>query len=242
MNPLILSIETATLGGSVCLSEGNNILATIAGDPGLSHSNTLLSDINRCLREAGHAVQHVQLFAAASGPGSFTGLRIGLATIKGLAATLKRPCVGIPTLQAIAHSTGLSDATVSLLPAGRGEVFVQLHSVSANGVTELDTAAHLPPLRAIERYETRSTLKWAGPGAISQRDLIQSVARRHGFNFQAIETDGTNDGWTMVTGEAKLATSVAAIAWQRLQSHKMEQAESLSAIYVRPSDAELKWD
>lgn len=242
MNPLILSIETATLGGGVCLSEGTNILVTMSGDPGLSHSNTLLSDINRCLNEAGHAVEDVQLFAAASGPGSFTGLRIGLATIKALAATLKRPCVGIPTLQAIAHSTGLSDATVSLLSAGRGEVFVQLLSVTSNEVTELDAAAHLPPLRAIERYATRSKLKWAGPGAVSQRDLIQSVAQRHGFNFQAAEVDGNNDGWTMVTGEANLATSVGAIAWQRLQSNKLEQAESLSAIYVRPSDAELKWD
>ena len=119
MNPLILSIETATMGGSVCLSAGDTVLAAVAGDPKLSHSNTLLSDINKCLREAGVAVQDVELFATTSGPGSFTGLRIGLATIKALAATLNRPCVGVPTLQVIAHTAGVSNATVALLPAGR---------------------------------------------------------------------------------------------------------------------------
>lgn len=242
MNPLILSIETATLGGSVCLSEGSNVLVTMSGDPGLSHSNTLLTDINDCLRNAGVAIQDVQLFAAASGPGSFTGLRIGLATIKGLAATLKRPCVGVPTLQAIAHSAGLSPATVSLLPAGRGEVFVQLASVRPHEVAELDSAAHLPPSAAIERYRSRGDLKWAGPGAISQRDLIQSVARQQGFSFQEVESDGLSGGWTLVRGKANLASHVGVIAWQRLQTNDLEQAESLAAIYVRPSDAELKCD
>ncbi len=242
MNPLILSIETATLGGGVCVSEGDSVRAMVAGDPALSHSNTLLSDINQCLQEANATIQDVQLFAATSGPGSFTGLRIGLATIKALAATLKRPCVGVPTLQVIAHTAGVSDATVSLLPAGRGEVFVQLFSV-ARDVTELDSASHLPPALAIERYGSLPILKWVGPGAVIHRDLIQSVARERSFAFNVA---GVNDseisgaGWLLVSGEVNLAKHVAAIAWQRLQANELEQSESLSAIYVRPSDAELK--
>lgn len=241
MNPLILSIETATLGGGVCVSEGDRVLALIAGDPKLSHSNTLLSDINECLREANATVQDVQLFAATAGPGSFTGLRIGLATIKALAATLNRPCVGVPTLQVIAHTAGVSKATVSLLPAGRGEVFVQSFSV-AGDVTELEAASHLPPALAIERYRSRSTLKWVGPGAVIQRALIESTAHELGFAFQVVDVNDaeTRDGWLLISNEMNLAEHVAAIAWQRFQRRDLEQAESLTAIYVRPSDAEMK--
>lgn len=243
MGPLILSIETATLGGSVCILREGSVLVETTGDPDLSHSNTLLSDIDRCLQQADATVQDVNLFAAASGPGSFTGLRIGLATIKGLAATLNRPCVGIPTLQAIAHSAGVSNATVTLLPAGRGEVFVQLISVMADGVAELDEAGHLPPRRAIERYADRPKLKWAGPAARLHRDLIQSIAVEQGFKFRAGAVDGAgsaDDSWQLVTREENLASHVGAIAWQRFQQQQLDQAESLSAIYVRPSDAELK--
>ena len=242
MKPLILSIETATLGGGVCLSRGDSIVATISGEPKLSHSNTLLSDINECLQEASTTVQDVELFAATSGPGSFTGLRIGLATIKALAATLNRPCVGVPTLQVIAHTGGVSSATVSLLPAGRGEVFVQLLSV-AHDVLELDTAAHLPPALAIERYKSLPDVTWVGPGAAVHRDAIESTAREQGFAFQAVDVNDSAvsaAGWRLVSRETNLASHVAAIAWQRFQRQELEQAESLSAIYVRPSDAELK--
>jgi tRNA threonylcarbamoyladenosine biosynthesis protein TsaB len=242
MNPLILSIETATLGGGVCVSEGDSVRAMVAGNPALSHSNTLLSDINQCLQEANATIQDVQLFAATSGPGSFTGLRIGLATIKALAATLNRPCVGVPTLQVIAHTGGMSDATVSLLPAGRGEVFVQLLSV-ASSVAELDDARHLPPALAIERYGSLRTLKWVGPGAVIHRDLIESTARERGFAFSIAGVNASEisgDGWLLVAREVNLGKHVAAIAWQRFQTGELEQAESLTAIYVRPSDAELK--
>src|ERR1700704_5091138 len=96
--PLILSLETATMGGSVFLGRGNLELATRAGDPRVSQSFSLLSDISDILQEAPASLHEVDLFACASGPGSFTGLRIGLATVKALAASLNRPCVGIPTL------------------------------------------------------------------------------------------------------------------------------------------------
>src|SRR5580765_4545993 len=100
--PVILSLETATMGGSVWLGYGTVKLATRIGDPNVSQSASLLKDINDSLDEAGVKLAEVDLFACASGPGSFTGLRIGIATLKALAASLSRPCVGIPTLQAVA--------------------------------------------------------------------------------------------------------------------------------------------
>ena len=91
------------------------------GDPAVSHSSTLLSDIASTLKAANVALDEVDLLAAASGPGSFTGLRIGVASLKALSITLGRPSFGIPTLHALAHSAGPSKATLAVLPAGRAE-------------------------------------------------------------------------------------------------------------------------
>ena len=130
-NPVILSVETATRLGSVCLSRRNEVVVSVAGENVGSHSNTLLRQIQEVLARAQVSLGEVDLFAAASGPGSFTGLRIGLATIKGLAATLNRPCIGVPTLQAVALSGGISASSVAILPAGRGEVFAQRFAVNS---------------------------------------------------------------------------------------------------------------
>ena len=79
--PLILSVETATLAGSVSLVRGNDVLTTISGDNQVSHSNRLLSAIETALDQSGNSLADIDLFAVATGPGSFTGLRIGIATV-----------------------------------------------------------------------------------------------------------------------------------------------------------------
>jgi tRNA threonylcarbamoyladenosine biosynthesis protein TsaB len=242
---LILSLETATLGGSVFLGRGKLKLAARNGNPDISHSNSLLSDICDSLREAKLTLRDVDLFACASGPGSFTGLRIGIATLKALAATLERPCIGIPTLEAVAHSTGPSHATVALLPAGRGEVFAQMFSVSEdNIVNELDAAMHLSPQRLVERYSGFGDILWAGSGAHLQREFLQDQAQQHGIVFNQVppepKVSHRESGWHLAAKETNLAKHVAALALQRFQRGRMQGPDSLSAIYVRPSDAELK--
>ena len=175
--PLILSVETATLSGSVAVSRGDEMLGVVTGDARVSHSNTLLADVDRLLAETRIALAEIDLFAVATGPGSFTGLRIGIATIKALAATLDRPTVGIPTLEAVALSGGVSAESVALLPAGRGEVFAQLFSVLGSDLVEqLDEAAHIPPAQLFERYGDLETVTWCGEGAIANRELITSWA------------------------------------------------------------------
>src|SRR5689334_7391909 len=93
--PLILSIETATRAGSLAITRGESVLVVRQGDASISHSTNLLEQISDALLEAGHLLREVDVLAVASGPGSFTGLRIGLATVKSFAATLGKPCLGI---------------------------------------------------------------------------------------------------------------------------------------------------
>ena len=242
-NPIILAVDTATLGGSVCLARGDSILISRTGDPAISHSNSLLRDINSCLDEAAVKLPEIDLFAAASGPGSFTGLRIGLATVKALSRTLGRPCVGIPTLHAVARAAGPSNATVAMQPAGRGEVFVQLLSVSTDdSVIELDTAAHLPPRKVLDKYGSMQNLKWSGEGAHLHRVLLAEYAQEKGIGFKEDEAVKSSEEpvWTLCPREDNLSKHVAALALRQFESGHLIQPDSLRAIYVRPSDAELK--
>lgn len=246
--PVILSLETATPGGSVFLGRGNEELAARNGDPLISHSNSLLKDINESLEGVGLTLPDVDLLACASGPGSFTGLRIGIATLKALAATLARPCVGISTLNAVAHSAGPSSATLALLPAGRGELFAQMFSVSEEqAVAALDSAAHLSPQRLIERYGALKDLTLAGPGAHQQRDFLEQYTKHVGIGFGEEGTDvparmrsKVENGWRLAAKETNLAADVAALALQLFERGDVQSAQSIQAIYVRPSDAELK--
>ena len=245
-DPIILSLETATLGGSTWLGRGSLQLATRNGNPQVSQSNSLLSDISLCLEEAGLNLDDVDLFACASGPGSFTGLRIGIATLKGLAASLNRPCVGIPTLDAVAHSAGPSMATVAILPAGRGEVFTQLFSVSSVAgdyiVEPIDTAAHLSPQKLIGKYGMFVNLRWAGSGAHLQRETIERAALELGIDFRNPSptlSENATPAWSLAANEENLAGHVAALALQAYSKGKLQDPETLHAIYVRPSDAEL---
>lgn len=225
--PLILSVETATLAGSVAVSRGEKILGVVSGDPGISHSNTLLGDVDELLARTQIMLSEIDLFAVATGPGSFTGLRIGIATVKALAATLDRPTAGIPTLEAVALSGGVSAESVALLPAGRGEVFTQLFSVLRSDLVEaLDEAAHVPPGRLFERYGNLETVTWCGEGAIVNRELIESWA--------------AGRDWKIAPQTNSLAAQVATLALARFNRNQFENPFALRAIYVRPADAQLK--
>ena len=225
--PLILSVETATLSGSVAVCRGDGILGVVTGDASISHSNTLLVDVDKLLTETQIALPDIDLFAVATGPGSFTGLRIGIATIKALAATLDRPTAGVPTLEAVALSGGVSAETVALLPAGRGEVFAQLFSVLGPDLVEpLDEAAHIPPAQLFERYRDLETVTWCGQGAIANRELIATWMN--------------NRDWTIATETGSLASHVARLAFTKFNRNEVDNPFTLRAIYVRPADAQLK--
>ena len=243
--PLILSLETTTRAVSIALTRGELILSARKGEPQSNHSNDLLANVSAVLKETGRAIKDIDLFAVASGPGSFTGLRIGLATVKSFAATLDRPAIGVPTLYAIALSGGVSACTLALLPAGRGEVFGQLLAVESDGqIRPLTEPVHLPPKRMLESLDGRGELKLAGEGVKVYADLINAYALQNGIslivegnNSKTVESDEKK--WVLAHSNENLAVHVAAHALRLFQKGEQGNPEGLRAIYVRPSDAEL---
>jgi tRNA threonylcarbamoyladenosine biosynthesis protein TsaB len=240
---LALGVDTSTEKRSVALLRGRRLLAQSVSELREGGSASLLTDIERTLSSADVKLRDVGLFAAAVGPGSFTGLRAGLATLKGLAVVLAKPVVGVPTLHAVAYGARPAQYVVALIPAGRGEVFAQLLGVDEGGrVTEHEAPAHLPPARLSEKIARLAAgVKWAGGGAFKFEELIRQGAASAGIEFSdAPETGASSHVWQFAHAEKALARSVVEIALSRLGDGGGASAEDLSAIYVRPSDAELK--
>ena len=242
LRPLILSIETATRAGSLAITRGESVLAARQGDASISHSTNLLEQIRGALDEVALELHEVDALAVASGPGSFTGLRIGLATVKSFAATLEKPCVGIPTLQAVARAAGESTCTIALLPAGRGEVYAQKFSVGADGiVAPLEPPIHIAPEMLLKQTRARRCLKWAGEGAHIYLEAIKFSAHAEGIDFRVQGSDdlSAEDGWTVVEASEFLAATVGRLATMFAPFENGSSPQDLHAIYVRPSDAEL---
>ncbi len=178
--------------------------------------------------------------AAAHGPGSFTGLRIGLATAKSLAVSLNRKCVGISTLAAIARASGADGRAVALLPAGRGEVFAQMFALRDHAVEALDQPAHISPQALIARYGSYSQLTWAGEGAHAQLDLLRREATSRGIDLQTDIDQNDAKGWTLAPLIPHLAETIAVLGFREWRAGNVIAPEDLRADYVRASDAELK--
>jgi tRNA threonylcarbamoyladenosine biosynthesis protein TsaB len=131
--PLILCIETSTTVCSVCLASGVEVISDRWLNEGYSHSAKLNLFINEILEEAGHSIKELDAIAVSAGPGSYTGLRIGVSTAKGLAFALDKPLISVPSLMAIASGTAEQFPAQKLnyspmIDAGRMEVYCALYN------------------------------------------------------------------------------------------------------------------
>jgi tRNA threonylcarbamoyladenosine biosynthesis protein TsaB len=246
--PLILSLDTATEVRSVAVVRGESVLASTRGQVLRENSARVLQDVEEALSAAGVKLDDIELFAAAIGPGSFTGLRSGLATIKAFASTLNRRVAGIPTLHAVAYACGSVPRVLACLPAGRGEVFAQLLAVDdAKAVRELSEPSHLNPAALLEKAATwGGDLKWAGAGAHAHaasirefatgKGIIWRVAGEHEVESHNAENRAT---WTLAPQSESYAIQIAALGLMNYLAGSTSGAEDLQAMYVRLSDAEL---
>ena len=133
---LILAFETSAKAASVALMEGEKLLGESYQNTGLTHSQTLMVMAEDLLKQCSKTVQDVTAVAVAEGPGSFTGVRIGVAAAKGFAWGREIPCYGISTLEAMAESLGIYQGYVCpVMDARRSQVYNALFYVN-NGVVE----------------------------------------------------------------------------------------------------------
>ena len=134
----ILALDSSAVVASVALCEDETLLAEYTINNGNTHSETLLPMIETLLSHFGITVNDVDLFAASTGPGSFTGVRIGTATLKGLAFAKETPCVGISTLEALAeNAAAFSGLVCPVMNARRSQVYTALFRSDGQTLTRL---------------------------------------------------------------------------------------------------------
>ncbi len=227
---------------------GVRVLAATGGRVIRENSARVLHDVDEALSACGLKLDDIELFAVATGPGSFTGLRSGLATVKAFASTLNRPVSGVPTLHAVASACVPAPRVLACLPAGRGEIFGQLLSVAdaPEGVSELSEPFHLSPAAVCEKAsEWGGDLVWAGAGAHAHAASVREFAAGK-ENIRLVEDareavihSESRASWTFAPPTESYAIQIAALGLMNYRVGKATVAEDLQALYVRLSDAEL---
>ena len=150
---LILALESSAKAASVALLNDEEVLAQYSQCCGLTHSCTLLPMVEDVLKNTGKTMKDVELFAVSHGPGSFTGIRIGVSTLKGLAWASDKPCTGVSTLEAMAwHGTMRGGLICPVMDARRSQVYNALFEI-VDGKPQ-----RLTPDRAISLEELKNEL------------------------------------------------------------------------------------
>ncbi|MBR4393978.1 MAG: tRNA (adenosine(37)-N6)-threonylcarbamoyltransferase complex dimerization subunit type 1 TsaB [Oscillospiraceae bacterium] len=219
---LTLAFESSAKAASVALCEGEKLLAQSSQNLGLTHSRTLLPMAEAMLKNADVSLDQVDLFAVAHGPGSFTGIRIGVSTVKGLSWASEKPCVGVSTLEALAwNGIAAGGLLCPVMDARRSQVYNALFSVSDGMPVRLcgDRAISLEDLAA-ELKESEETPLLLGDGAgltaeyLASRDLPYRLAPE-------------NIRWQSAWGVAMAA-----------MDQKPVSSQELLPVYLRLSQAE----
>jgi tRNA threonylcarbamoyladenosine biosynthesis protein TsaB len=217
VNALILAIDTTREDGSLALARGEELIEeTVLHAPG-GFAHVIYERLAQLLERHGVTPAMVDCFAAASGPGSFTGVRVGLACIKGLAEALGKPAVAVSNLEAMA-SFGSAPRRAVVLDARRGEIYGAVY----------DDAGRLAAPEVVTTLAA-----WLDMLPEGEMEFIaMDPAALEGARFEHAR---------ITTAPRALAGAIARIALARFLRGEASDPAALDANYVRRSDAELLW-
>lgn len=222
----ILALETSAKAVSAAVSENGRILASGYQDTGLTHSRTLMPIVEHILKNTDLKLSDMDAIAVAVGPGSFTGIRIGVSAAKGLAFSVDKPAVGVSTLAAMARNAAFFDGLiVCAMDARRSQVY------NANFAAENGVLTRLTPDRAVSLDELAEEIRNDPRPITLVGDGAHLVYAR--FTEQGIPCRMAPPHLIMQN-----ATSVALEAEALAAQGKLVSAQELEAFYLRPPQAD----
>ena len=219
----ILAFETSAKAGSVALMENGKLLAEDYQNTGLTHSQTLLSMAEMLLQHCGLKPADVEAVAVAAGPGSFTGVRIGVAAAKGFAWGAQLPCCGVSTLEAMAHNLGIWEGlVVCAMDARRSQVYNAVFEAREGVLTRCcpDRAISLAELGE-ELKNTEQPIFLVGDGSI--------------LCYNTLQQDVPN---LVLPPESRMHQRAVGVGLAALAQETPDSAAGLSPNYLRLSQAE----
>ena len=217
----LLAIDTTRKTGSAALLLQGDLVEVVRMDSGLGFDEVLFGVIGNLLERYGVAMDGLDGFAAASGPGSFTGTRVGLSAIKALSEVHQKPLVGVSTLQTLAGMTEFTgvETRVALLDARRGEMFMGAYNKRLN---------HLVP-ECIGTWEFIS-------GKIEQLSKPVRFVANEPHLFEESKPASAVDPSHLEMVPQELAGAVARLAWRAIRDGHAQKPEAIDANYIqRPS-------
>ena len=224
----ILGIETATRTGGVAIVSEDGVLAEYTLNIEVTHSERLMSTVDRVFKDTGLRMASIDGFGVSIGPGSFTGLRIGLSTVKGLAFTTGKPVAAVPTLKALAWNTPHARYPVCpLLDARKKEVYAALYRYDGRELVQ-DLPEMVLPLAELADRVAGEVL-FSGEGArLFAGDIERLFAGRAHL--------------APLSATVPSAASVAEIALDMIRAGRHTGPDDLSPMYIRRPEAELAWE
>ncbi|MDN5344784.1 MAG: tRNA threonylcarbamoyladenosine biosynthesis protein TsaB [Clostridia bacterium] len=223
---LVLGVDSSTQVAGVALMDDDRLVAELFFNTQKNHSQRLLPMLAAMLREVGVQVADLDGLAVSLGPGSFTGLRIGLATVKGLAHPAQKPVAGIPTLDSLAwNAWEVPGLVCPVLCARRDEVYTALYRWQEGEICRLTPYQALDPHSLVTSLESYTQpVYFLGDGVTSYWEAWQSLGPRARF--------------LPSTGTLPRAAQIARLGWQRLRAGAADDIFQLKPFYLRPSPAE----
>lgn len=229
---LILAIDTCEARGSISLFAAARTIAQRAHEGEQDYSSWLLPAVDAVLADAQTCMSQLDAIAVATGPGSFTGLRVGLTTVKAWAEVYAKPIIGVSRLEALSQSSDANSAFVAAFyNAYRGQLFAALYRAADGRATRVgDELVISPPefLEFVDRSAGRQPVSWVSldPQMITELEAWKPRERI---------------GDTMHLVTPVLSPAIAELASERAADGKFSDPLQLDANYVRRSDAELFW-
>jgi len=225
VSELLLTLCTATRTGSLAISRGETLLGEVTIDPVGTQSEIILSSLDRILCDLDLCLNEMDAFAVVQGPGAFTGLRVGVATVKGFALATGKPVIGVSSLQTLAAQVPDYPGRVcSLIDARKNEVYAACYQWQGGLPALVGRERVVDPEQLLENIEG-DTL-FVGDGATAYRTLI---VRRLGERARFAP-------WPTNTIRAG---SAALLALEIFRGSGAVSPEYLNPVYIRPSDAEI---
>ena len=229
---LVLSIDTCDSRGSVAVLRDDSVLLLSEHEAGVDYSSWLLPAVTEALAKAGVGMDEVDGYVVASGPGSFTGVRVGLTTVKGWAEVYGKPVAAVSRLEAIAQQAGSGPRWVAaFVDAQRGQIFGAVYGREGAELTQLGEEMVISPGAFVEeavRLSGGEKITWVSPDAAHM--LGEAAWKEREKSGERIEEVS-----------ATLAGGIGRIGLRRLREGKSTDALGLDANYVRRSDAEIFW-
>jgi tRNA threonylcarbamoyladenosine biosynthesis protein TsaB len=223
----VLALETATMAGSIAVINNDVLTCEAMINVRVAHSERVMNAVDWLLKTSGISIKELDAFAVSIGPGSFTGLRIGLSTVKGLSYAANKPIVPVPTLDAFARTLSFSSHTVCpMLDARKNEVYTGLYRWEDGLFKKVLSETAVDPADFIK--EIKGPAVFTGDGARIYRKLIKETLKSKAL-------------FAPPSRMYPSASTVAEVALESLKAGVKTDPLSLTPFYIRKSEAEINW-